>query len=386
MIRVYIKSKTDKQTIQVAANDRKYMEIRGNKWKHREMSAYEWRVFSVITNKLNESIMRCENLLPQIVDLIPHPVFVKDENGCFLLLNKAVAELAGVPAEELVGKTSRYWMKDQETLKKVMEQDQRVLKEGIPIYAAELVVRDPKGLSHVYELTRVPIDLPSGKRGLMGIAVEKTRSRQIERALEALVEEKELLLREVHHRIKNNMNNMVMLLTIQAETLSDPSAIAALHDARSRIQTMMVIYDKLYRSSDFQTLPIKDYLATLIEEVKGTFAGHERIQVHLKVDDVKLDSRLLFQVGMIINELFTNAMKYAYGQKQEGSIVVEAHEHDEMIELAVQDFGCGLSENATDQESEGFGLDLIQMLVLQMGGSMEVQRGNGVRFLIHIKK
>lgn len=327
-----------------------------------------------------------EDLLPLIIDLIPHPVFVKDEKGCFLLANHATGGLAGLPVEEMIGHRADHWLTDQKAWEQIRDLDRRVVEEGIAFYSTEVEVMDNHGNQHIYEISRVPIQLSDGKRGVLGVAVEVTRSRKIERELENLLSEKELVLKEVHHRIKNNMNNMVMLLTIQAETLTDPTAVEALYDARSRIQTMMVIYDKLYRSSDFLNLSIKDYLVSLINEVKKTFANHERIHVHLKVKDVKMDSRKLFQVGIILNELFTNAMKYAYQENQSGSIVVEVNEFETFIELAVQDFGQGLPLEHQDTSSEGFGLELVRMLAIQIGGSLTVERGNGVRFEVKIKK
>jgi len=341
---------------------------------------------SMSENTICRSAICSEDLLSLIIDLIPHPVFVKDENGCFLLANRATGGLGGIPAEQMIGHRADQWLTDREAWAQIADQDRRVIEEGIALYSVETKVIDPRGNLHIYEISKVPIALTGGKKGVLGVAVEVTRSWKVGRELEKLVAEKELVLKEVHHRIKNNMNNMVMLLTIQAETLTDPVAVAALYDARSRIQTMMVIYDRLYRSSDFLNLSIKDYLVSLVEEVKKTFPKHERIKVHLKIKDVKMDSRKLFQVGIILNELFTNAMKYAYQENQSGSIVVEVNEFEDLIELAVQDFGKGLPPCEEDKPPEGFGLELVRMLAIQIGGSLTVKKGNGVRFVVKIKK
>lgn len=337
-------------------------------------------------NNICRSALCSEDLLPIIINLIPHPVFVKDESGRFLLANRATGGLAGIPVEDMIGHRADYWLTDMEAWAQIQEQDRKVIQEDIGLYSVETEVMDPKGMHHVYEISKVPIELTGGEKGVLGVAVEVTRSWKVERELEKLVEEKELVLKEVHHRIKNNMNNMVMLLTVQAETLTDSVAVAALKDARSRIQTMMVIYDQLYRSSDFLNISLKAYLISLIEEVKPTFPHHERIHVHLKINDVNMDSRKLFQVGIIINELFTNAMKYAYGEHQPGSIIVEVNEFGDVIELAVQDFGKGLPPCEENAQPEGFGLELVSMLAIQIGGALTIERGNGVRFEVKIKK
>ncbi|MEN1760853.1 sensor histidine kinase [Anoxynatronum sibiricum] len=311
-----------------------------------------------------------EDLLPQLMELFSCPAFAIDETGHLVDANPAGVAMTGGSKEEIIGRHESEWEEVNNT--------------------------------HFY---RVPVKLGNQKSGFLIILVnggnnqtdrktvrryrvKQTPSKGLatQRQLQKLLQEKELLLREVHHRIKNNMNNMVMMLTLQAEAVGNTAAEAALKDARSRIQTMMVIYDKLYRSEDFHTLSVEKYLQALINEVKSTFSKHERIRVHLEVDEMMLDSRLLFPLGIMMNELFTNAMKYAYGEDQEGSVVISVLQMGDMIELAVQDFGKGMPEKMNKTGAGGFGLEMVEMLALQMSGALTIEKGNGVRFVVRIKR
>jgi len=119
--------------------------------------------------------------------------------------------------------------------------------------------------------------------------------------IKALLEQKEMLLREVHHRIKNNMNTVAGLLKLQSLSIEEPAAIEALNDARGRVQNMMLIYDRLYRSADYKNLNVKDYFENLINEIVKIFPNHKKVNVVKKIEDFKLDSKVLFTMGIMIN-------------------------------------------------------------------------------------
>ncbi|SMP52223.1 histidine kinase dimerization/phosphoacceptor domain -containing protein [Anoxynatronum buryatiense] len=311
-----------------------------------------------------------EKLLPQLMELFSCPVFVINETGYFVDVNQAGLAVAGGSKEEIIGRHESEW-----------EEGKNIHFYRIPVKLGNqkkgfLIILVDNG------------DNPENRKTVRRYRVKQSSSKCLatQRQLKALLLEKELLLREVHHRIKNNMNNMVMMLTLQADSVGNAAAEEALKDARSRIQAMMVIYDKLYRSEDFHTLSVKTYLRELVNEVKGTFSKHERIRVHLEVDDMMLDSRILFPLGIMMNELFTNAMKYAYGEDQEGSVVISVFQMGDMIELVVQDFGKGMPEKMEKTGFGGFGLEMVEMLALQMSGSLTIERGNGVRFVVRIQR
>ncbi|MBN2283762.1 MAG: hypothetical protein JXO48_07720 [Deltaproteobacteria bacterium] len=213
----------------------------------------------------------------------------------------------------------------------------------------------------------------------LGHIIERKRG---EEEVRKLLSEKELLLREVHHRIKNNMSTVMGMLSLQADALNDPSCASSLADARSRIQSMMVLYDRLYRSSDFRAISTEEYIASLIDEIVGNFPNHRSVRIEKRIDDRVLDAKTLSPVGIILNELLTNAMKHAFAGREEGLIGVTFSFRDGHAILDIYDDGVGIPEDFDIKASTGFGMQLVDMLTEQLGGTLRVERRQGTRFII----
>jgi PAS domain S-box-containing protein len=212
--------------------------------------------------------------------------------------------------------------------------------------------------------------------------VDITERKHAEEKIKALLEEKELFIKEVHHRIKNNMSTVVGLLSLQAGALKDPSAIEALMVARSRVQSMMLLYDKLYRSSDFNKMSLKEYISPLIDEILGNFPNMNSVTIEKQIDDFILEARIFFPIGIIVNELITNAMKYSFKGRDRGLIRISALCNNNHVIITVEDNGIGLPESIDINNSTGFGLKLVDMLAHQIGGKITIERRNGTKFIL----
>jgi len=218
-----------------------------------------------------------------------------------------------------------------------------------------------------------------GVRGIKAVFVERIAA---EDKVKSLLSEKQLILREVHHRIRNNMGVLSSLLSIQARKVHDPSALAALDEAQGRIHNMGLLYDKLYRSADFSELSVKDYLGTLVDDVIGNFPNCANVQVHKDIHDFMLDAKRLQSLGIIINELLTNIMKYAFQGRDGGEVSVQVLKDGNHVSVTLKDNGNGLPESITFMNSTGFGLQLIHGLVQQLNGSIDIERLNGTQFTV----
>lgn len=201
--------------------------------------------------------------------------------------------------------------------------------------------------------------------------------KKAEEKIKDLLAEKELLLKEVHHRIKNNMNTIVSLLVLQATRLKNPEAVAALKDSQSRVLSMMVLYDKLYRSHSFMEVSFKEYLINLIEEIAANFENRDRVKVEMQIEDFIINTKVLSTLGIIVNELITNAMKYAFSGRDKGLLTVSATLKDKTVTLIIKDNGIGLPETVNIEASTGFGLELINMLTKQLKGNIKIERSGG---------
>ena len=219
-----------------------------------------------------------------------------------------------------------------------------------------------------------------------GVIKDITERKNAEEKQERLLREKELVLKEVHHRIKNNMNTIHSLLTLQAATVSDVAAYAALEDAGSRVRSMMMLYDKLYQSTDFTEISVARYLPPLIDEILSNFPNRRMVKTEKNIGDFLLDVKKLQPLGIIINELLTNIMKYAFTGKKAGRIAVSAICTDDHVSVVIEDNGNGMPETVDFENSTGFGLVLVAGLTRQLDGTIRIVRARGTRIILEFRK
>ncbi|MDA3940610.1 MAG: PAS domain S-box protein [Spirochaetia bacterium] len=220
-------------------------------------------------------------------------------------------------------------------------------------------------------------------KGYRFTAISDITERKIaEDKIKSLLEEKELILKEVHHRIKNNMNTLIGILSLQADTLDDKLCKEALEDAEGRVGSMMILYDKLYQSDNFSEVSVKEYLPPLVTEVLNNFPNSNVINLNIDVDDFIMGVKEIQTLGIIINELLTNVMKYAFTGRDSGLIKFSLKENKREITLTLQDNGNGLPLGFDINKTKGFGLVLIKMLTQQLDGSFTIENHNGTRSVI----
>jgi two-component sensor histidine kinase len=196
--------------------------------------------------------------------------------------------------------------------------------------------------------------------------------------------QKEMQLREAHHRIKNNIASLESLLVMQSDALHNPEAAAALRDAVSRMESMRVLYDLLLISDDCSQVSVKEYVESLVDASISLFPSSSGILVHKQIDEFMLDSGRLASFGIIVNELLTNAMKYAFTGRKQGSIRVAVKRLAEQIILTVSDDGQGLPAGFDLKKSVGFGLSLVSLVSEQLGGSFTITSDHGTSNFVKI--
>lgn len=223
-----------------------------------------------------------------------------------------------------------------------------------------------------------------GQPLLFSIIHDISERKKMEKKVNALLKEKELILREVHHRIKNNMSAIKGMLSLQMETLSDTAAVSALQAAESRIQSMVVLYDKLHMTYYSRELNIREYFSDLVDEIVKLFPNSGSVAILKDIEDFSLEQNDLFVIGIIINELLTNIMKYAFKPGDKGIINFKASVKDKRVVIEICDNGSGLPESFSLHESTGFGLQVVDMLTEQLGGTIKAESGKGSRFIIEL--
>jgi len=204
--------------------------------------------------------------------------------------------------------------------------------------------------------------------------------------IEALLREKELLLHEVHHRIKNNMNSMASLLSLQSSMVEEKAAVDALNDARSRLLAMGVLYEKLYRSENPCEMPVQAYILPLVEEIVQNFPARATVNIKSDFSDFTLEARILQPLGIAINEIVTNSLKYAFEGKETGTIGITARMEGKLVTIALGDDGIGLPESTQLENSNGLGFMLIRGLMQQIEGSVRIERSGGTTFILEFER
>jgi two-component sensor histidine kinase len=198
--------------------------------------------------------------------------------------------------------------------------------------------------------------------------------------------ENELLLKEIHHRVKNNMEIVSSLLALQAAQIDHPSAQAVMKASQSRVVSMGIIHQKLYQKGNLATIEMKDYFHHLTENILDTFGMTERIAVHCPMETIELDVDTAVPIGLIANELLTNSMKYAFAENQKGVINISLNPTDNQNELlfSISDNGIGKPINAL-AKGTGFGTELVNLLVMQLDAKLTIDNRQGTTVNILFK-
>ncbi len=223
---------------------------------------------------------------------------------------------------------------------------------------------------------------PDGSpKQIFGVIHQITRRKEAEDKIKFLLKEKEILLQEVHHRIKNNMNTIKGLLTLQIDAEKNDSAKESLIVAESRVQSIIMLYDRLYLTDNYREMSLRNYLQPLAEEIIGGFSSASEVNIKTDIEDLILDVKLLSPIGIIVNELITNMMKYAFTGRKNGLINISAKKKEQTFQIIIEDDGVGIPESISFEHSTGFGLQLVNMLISQIGGTIRIERGPGTKFI-----
>jgi two-component sensor histidine kinase len=209
---------------------------------------------------------------------------------------------------------------------------------------------------------------------------EVAERKRTEERIKASLQEKEVLLKEVHHRVKNNLQVISSLLDIQALSIHSPEAIEALEDSRHRVRTMAFVHERLYQSEDLSSIGAAEYVTNLVGHLFAAYEGRASADLCLQIETVFLDLDTAIACGLLINELVSNALKHAFPTGWEGAgkvrVALQSLE-DGRLELQVSDNGVGLPGGLDPEQSESLGLRLVQMLTQQLRGTLEVDRHAG---------
>jgi PAS domain S-box-containing protein len=221
-----------------------------------------------------------------------------------------------------------------------------------------------------------------------GIAHNITEKKHVQQRMELSLKEKEVLLKEVHHRVKNNMQVISSILNLQSSYVSDEYALTLLKESQNRIKTMAYIHESLYQNKSFTSVNFSEYVHTLVNNIVQSYsASSEKIKLNLNVDKVTLSLDSSIPAGLIINELITNSIKHAFPGSRQGMITFNLSCENNLVFLELKDNGVGFAEGVDFENSHSLGLQLVNTLIEQIDGKFKFksQKNEGTEVLVTFK-
>jgi two-component sensor histidine kinase len=211
---------------------------------------------------------------------------------------------------------------------------------------------------------------------------EILRRQEAERKLESAILEKETLVKEIHHRVKNNLAIVATLLDMAARGIQDPQALNALDNSKGRILAMAMIHEQLYNSQDLTSIDLGAHISRLASDLIFAYSNNPAIRLDVKVETVMIDLERAIPCGLIVNELITNAFKYGYPNGEAGVIGVSVRMVGSQIEVSVSDDGVRLPDTVFNGKTKSLGMDLVRILSYQLRATLDIQRDGITSFVI----
>jgi len=304
-------------------------------------------------------------------------------DGLYLEVNEGFTDITGYSADEVIGKTSlelNIWVhvEDRQRLVDALTQDGHVL-------GMEVEFRRKDGTTLFGQMSGRIIEI-EGTPCILNFIRDVTERRRTDEQLRASLAEKVVLLKEVHHRVKNNLQIICSLLELQAESIHDAHSLTSFMESQNRIRSMALIHETLYQSENFAFIYLKDYIESLAESLFFSYGKvSDLIALNVDVEEVSLGMDEAIPCGLIVNELISNSLKHAFPDNRKGAISVQCLSNaGGWITLTVSDDGVGLPSGMDFRNTESLGLQLVTMLVKQLRGNIEVG-GAGVSYVIRFK-
>jgi PAS domain S-box-containing protein len=341
--------------------------------------------------KMEEELQVSELKNRTITTTAKDAIIMIDEKGRTSFWNPAAEEIFGYAKEEVINKElhlfilpERY-LADHQKMMRIFSDTGKVPAVGQTV---ELTVRKKDGTEFPVELSLSAIQL-KGKWNAVGIARDITRRKESEQEMLASLREKELLLREIHHRVKNNMQIISSLLSLQSILVKDKKDVEMLKDSQNRIRSMSLIHEKLYKSKNLAHINMNDYIRDLTSQIIQFYRNvSAKIALKLEAEDIWLGIDTAIPCGLIINEMVSNSLKHAFPENRKGEIRItfQKTDNDEII-MRVKDNGVGLPGDLDFRNTRTLGLQLVSTLAeSQLQGKIELNRDEGTEFIIGFKE
>ncbi len=329
---------------------------------------------------LKNSILSSEKGWKLIFDAIPDLIAILDTDHRIVKVNNAMADKVSKSPNTLMGTICYHAVHNSEKPPENCPHAQ-LLKDGLE-HSWEIY---EENLGGYFIVTASPISDNDGKLiGSIHIAHDITKRKEIEEKLEKTLQEKDILMKEIYHRVKNNLMVISSLLSLQSRYIKDKDTKEIFRESQNRAKSIALIHEKLYKSEDLKHINFTEYLQNLSNDLYNTYTTDKNlVKLVLDVDDIIFNVEISIPLGLILNELLTNSLKHAFPDGRRGEIKVELHlKEDGRYCLSVEDNGVGLPKDLNLQKTGTLGMQIINSLTEQINGEIILESNMGTKFTI----
>jgi PAS domain S-box-containing protein len=339
--------------------------------------------------RAEEGLRASEIKYRSLVTVMKEGLMAVDRNDVINFVNPKVCEMLGYAAEEILGRAVASFLADDES-KALLSEKSRLRSSGVSdSYELAMLARSGRVVNVLVSGTPI-LDEAGEIVGSMGVLTDISDRKRTEERIRAALTEKTVLLKEIHHRVKNNLQVISSLLNLQSSHVVDEPSRELFKESQNRIRSMALVHEKLYQSRDLSRIDCTEYLKSLAVNLFRSYGGDVRgIDLQVEAHETLLGIDAAIPCGLIVNELVTNSLKYAFPDGDAADppagrkIVIHVQTiPDDSIRLCVGDNGIGFPENTDFRSTTSLGLQLVNVLTDQLGGRVELDRNGGTHFQI----
>lgn len=327
---------------------------------------------------LEDSEQRYRN----IVETASEGIWIIDSDSYTTFVNDTMAQMLGYSSQEMLGVPLWEFINETERSKASNNLNRR--RRGIA-EKHDFKFRRRDGSDLWTQISTTPLfDEYDNYLGALAMVSDISDRLKAEEKIQASLKEKEVLLKEIHHRVKNNLYVISNLLDLQSDTIDDQRIQSLFADSQNRIQTMALIHEQLYQSDSLAKINFGDYIQSLVDNLLSSLdTSLCQIQATVNAEPIHLDLETAIPCGLLINELVTNSFKYAFKNRLQGEIKIELHSiKDDQYQLIISDDGVGIPQHIDWQDTPSLGLRLVKILAEQLEANIDFDRSQGTCFTL----
>lgn len=329
-----------------------------------------------------EELIRREKFFSELFNTTPMAIALLNTHNEVELVNKGFENLFGYNLEEIRGLEI-----DRIIVPEAGIQEAVRLTNSPDVEEKQLVRMNKNGKLLDVIVYSVPVIIDGVIQAQFGLYVDITDRKRSEETIKKSLREKEVLLAEVHHRVKNNLAVITGLLELQSYTTENTNAQRVLKDSQLRIHSIALVHEKLYQNENLSDIKVQSYIRELVDSLRKSFKTNTvNVNIHFELDDVNLVITQAIPCGLLINEIVTNAYKHAFLDREQGNVWIRFKKDKRSLSLSIKDDGVGINDMNYSKPGPSLGMKLIRTISKQLKAETEIKSGEGTEFIFRFAK